>query len=100
MFYLIYSICEIIIFVVENTILEADSIGDKLQGLLNRSKVSLVDWHEFIAQLGCWTDSYPLGFQPPLKQRVLYNITTIDYFKDFNHRNWVNYYFNGGGTPG
>ena len=28
------------------------------------------------------------------------NITTIDYLRVFNHRNWVNHYFNAGGSPG
>ena len=30
------------------------------------------------------------------------NITAIAYClpKGFNHRNWVNHYFNGGGSPG
>ncbi len=28
------------------------------------------------------------------------NITTIVYLRVFNHPNWVNHYFNGGGSPG
>ena len=39
-----------------------------------------------------------LGFQPPLKQWVeKYNHHCLP--KGFNHPNWVNHYFNGGGSP-
>ena len=40
-----------------------------------------------------------LGFQPPLKQWVeKYNHHYLP--KVFHHPNWVNHYFNGGGSPG
>ena len=40
-----------------------------------------------------------LGFQPPLKQWVeKYNHHCLP--KGFNHPNWVNHYFNGGGSLG
>ena len=45
-----------------------------------------------------WPDTKPLGFQPPLKQWVLRPRLLNP--KGFNHRNWVNHYFNGGGSPG
>ena len=48
---------------------------------------------------GMCLDMYTLGFQTPLKQWVLiYNHHCLP--KGFNHRNWVNHYFNGGGSPG
>ena len=44
-----------------------------------------------------WLDT--LGFQPPLKHWVFsHNHHCLP--KWFNHRNWVNHYFNGGGSPG
>ena len=39
-----------------------------------------------------------LGFQPPLNQWVLINHHCLP--KGSNHRNWVNHYFHGGGSPG
>ena len=40
-----------------------------------------------------------LGFQTPLKQLgLIYNRHCSP--KGFNHRNWVNHYFNGGETQG
>ena len=42
---------------------------------------------------------YTLRFQPPLKRWVdLYNHHCLP--KKINHRNWVNHYFDGGGSPG
>ena len=59
----------------------------------------------FIAQICAVTQecvfncTNTLGFQPPLKQWVeKYNHHCLP--KGFNHPNWVNHYFNGGGSPG
>ena len=42
---------------------------------------------------------YTLGFQPPVKQWVdKYNHNCLP--NGFNHPNWVNHYFNGGGSLG
>ena len=40
-----------------------------------------------------------LGFQPPLKQWVDLQPPLLNP-KGFNHRNWVNLFCNGGGSPG
>ena len=42
--------------------------------------------------------TYTLGFQPPLKQWVDLQPPLLNP-KGFNHRNWVNHFFNGGGSP-
>ena len=46
------------------------------------------------------TPSYNTPGIPTTIETMRVNITTIVYLRVFNHPNWVNHYFNGGGSPG
>ena len=78
---------------------EAQRHNDGLDGLNPNGFTLKKKQHHAGESVSNSKQGIPLGFQAPLKQWVeKYNHHCLP--KGFNHPNWVNRYFNGGGSPG
>ena len=70
-----------------------------LEGAMDKTKAHASERHTYHSII-LVSSGLSCPGSPTTIQTMGVNITTIAYLKGFNHRNWVNHHFNGGGSPG